>query len=310
MTFDKLPLIPDFLVIGAGKSGTTSLDNYLKQHPSIFIPSVKEPNFFGYELNTNEDFKDEPDELHHFKQSTTTLEEYLQLFTTAQQGQLKGETSNTYLYHESAPDRIKHYNPEMKLIAILREPVSRLYSRYLHLAREGRHPSLETCFDKNSIWWKRNDLIKEGFYFKNLSKFYEEFPEINIKIILYEDFNANPTNVLGELFNFLGVDPSFKPNMEARFNQSGFVKSKTLDAIYGQKSPLLDLTKKLLPQRIITRIKDSQYFQKTINNLRGKNLTQPKLDLKIRNRLLNEVYKQDILNLQELIKKDLTRWIK
>ncbi len=310
MTFKKIDQIPDFLVIGAGKSGTTSLDNYLKQHPSIFIPTIKEPNFFGYETSTKDDFKDEPEELNHFNQSITTLEEYLELFANAKPGQIKGETSNTYMYHETAPGRIKHYNPGMKLVAILRQPVSRLYSRYLHLAREGRQPALATCFDKNSIWWKRNDLIKEGFYYRNLSKFYNEFPEKNIKVILYENFNRDPNGVLFEIFEFLGVDPAFQPNTDARFNQSGFVKNKGLDMLYGQKSPFLGLIKKVLPEMAIGRIRESPFFQKTINSLRGKNLVRPQLDSAIQQRLLKEVYLQDIEELQDLIKQDLRHWLK
>src|SRR5690606_9216630 len=107
----KDSLIPNFLVIGAGKSGTTSLDKYLKQHPEIFIPDVKEPNFFGYETTTLADLNGDPAEIQHYRNSITSLDEYLNLFRAAAPNQLKGETSNTYMYHKDAPARIHFYNP-------------------------------------------------------------------------------------------------------------------------------------------------------------------------------------------------------
>jgi hypothetical protein len=111
-TTKKHELLPDFLIIGAGKSGTTSLDKYLKQHPEIFIPKVKEPNFYGYENTKIQDLMKQPEEWKHYQSSVTSFEDYLDLFRDAKPGQLKGETSNTYMYHAEAPLRIKFYNPE------------------------------------------------------------------------------------------------------------------------------------------------------------------------------------------------------
>src|SRR5688572_28202432 len=82
-TTKKHELLPDFLIIGAGKSGTTSLDKYLKQHPEIFIPRVKEPNFFGYENSKIEDFEGDFQEIKHFKESVTNFDEYINLFRNA-----------------------------------------------------------------------------------------------------------------------------------------------------------------------------------------------------------------------------------
>src|SRR6187551_2429139 len=102
--------MPDFLVIGAGKSGTTSIDKYLHQHPDVFVPKRKEPNFFGYE-NKREDELSSPEDIAHFRNSVTTLPEYLRIFEDALPHQKRGETSNTYMYHVEAPSRIKHYIP-------------------------------------------------------------------------------------------------------------------------------------------------------------------------------------------------------
>jgi hypothetical protein len=307
----KHDLIPDFLIIGAGKSGTTSLDKYLKEHPEIFIPRVKEPNFYGYERRTTADFGGERAEIAHFQGSVTNLNDYLELFKEARPGTMKGETSNTYLYHEDAPARIKYYNPDMKLIAVLRQPAGRLYSRYLHLARENRVPTEKfgDCMDKNSIWWKRNDLIKEGFYFKNLSPFYKLFPAENIKVYLYEELNDHPLTVLRDIFRFLNVNPDFQPDFSVRYNQSGIIKNKFLNKIYGQKGILSSGLKALLPKSVLEQLKTNSVIQKGINDLRSKNLEKPKFDAKLRHWLTSEVYGKDIEQLQGLIARDLSHWL-
>jgi hypothetical protein len=306
----KHPLIPDFLIIGAGKSGTTSLDNYLKQHPEIFIPKVKEPNFYGYEQANPEDFKGSYEELNHYNTSVTKLDDYLKLFEAAKPGQVKGETSNTYLYHSTAAERIYHYNPDMKLIAVLRQPAGRLYSRFMHLARENRTPteSFADCMNRDTIWWKRNDLIKEGFYFKNLSKFYEIFPKENIRVYLYEEFNTQPEKVLKDIYNFLGVDTEFKTNFSVKYNQSGFIRNKFLDRLYGQKGLVSQAVKTLLPMSVVNTLKKNIFVQKQLNELRSGNLVKPKLDSKLRSQLTNEVYGEDIKKLQHLIGRDLSHW--
>jgi hypothetical protein len=310
-TTKKYDLLPDFLIIGAGKSGTTSLDKYLKQHPEIFIPKVKEPNFFGYETAKLEDFNGDEEEIYHYKNSITKLHDYLALFQDARPEQVKGETSNTYMYHTDAPERIKHYNPEMKLIAILRQPAGRLYSRYLHLARENQLPTpkFSDCLNKNTIWWQRNDLIKEGFYYKNLSRYYELFPRENIRIYLYEEFNEQTESVLYDIYNFLNVDPTFKPDLRVKYNQSGFIKNKFLDKIYGQRGLVSRTVKAIFPKAIVDKLKSNVVIQHTLTDLRAKNLSRPAMDPAVRHKLTHEVYGDDIKKLQDLIGKDLSRWL-
>ncbi|WKV12886.1 sulfotransferase [Marivirga harenae] len=302
--------LPDFLIIGAGKSGTTSVDNYLKQHPEIFISPVKEPNFFGYELNTPKDFEGSP-QLNHYNSSVTNIDDYLKLFQGASVGQVKGETSNTYMYHEHAAKRIKHYVPHVKLIAILRQPAERLYSRYLHLAREDKLPSKEfaDCLDKNTIWWKRNDLIKEGFYGKYLDEYYKLFDHSQIKVFLYEELREDPVKLHQEIFHFLGVNEDFEIDFSITYNQSGFIKNPTVDKLIGSKSPLVTGLKKIISEKNLQRLKDNRFIFKKVNDLRSKNLSKPKLAKELKSKISNEIYRQDILLLQALIDKDLSHWL-
>jgi len=304
-------LMPEFLIIGAGKSGTTSVDNYLKQHPEIFISPKKEPNFFGYELNTAADFEGSP-ELKHYQNSVTNIAAYLDLFKGAKSNQKKGETSNTYMYHATAAERIMHYNPSIKMIAILRQPAERLYSRYLHLAREDRLPTahFEDCLDRETIWWHRNDLVKEGFYGKHLSKFYKLFDKGQLKVILFDELRAAPQEVLKDIFGFIGVDNSIEIDFSVEYNKSGFIKNKTVDAIIGQNSKPKEFIKKIMPTAFFDKIKNHQFVQKRLNNARGKNLARPKLSPELKAKITNEIYAEDIKLLSTLIQKDLSHWVK
>lgn len=301
--------LPSFLIIGAGKSGTTSLDNYLKQHPQLFLSPVKEPNFFAYEkidLNTLD-----KDALQHYHNSVTDLASYHQLFKDAKDGQLLGETSNTYLVIEDSVKSIKNHIPNARLIAILRQPTDRLYSRYLHLAREDRLPTenFEDVLDKSSLWWVRNDLVKEGWYYKNLSRYFDEFPRENIRVYLDEDLKKEPQKVLSDIFSFLGVEDYSDIDFSVTFNKSGFIKNKAYDNMVGHNSILKKGLKSIIPKSIYAKFKKVMWLQKGVNNLRDYNLVQPKLDKELRNRINNEVYRDDILKLQDLIGRDLGHWL-
>ena len=299
-------IFPEFLIIGAGKSGTTSVDNYLKQHPNIFISPIKEPNFFAYELTNIASLGRFPDEVKHYQDSVTTLDDYKKLFEGAKEGQVKGETSNTYMYGKDAPYRIKHHIPNVKLIAILRQPAERLYSRYLHLYRDNQLPTphFSDCKDRSTIWWQRNDLINEGFYFKHLSRYFELFPKENIKVFLYEDIKTDLQGMLKEIFTFINVDDTFECDLSVRYNESGIIKNKILNRLIGGNGHFPTLVKSIVPG-----IKDNLTAQKFLNKLRSKNMDKPKIDPEIKHFLTHEVYKEDILQLQSLIDKDLSSWI-
>lgn len=307
----KHPLVPDFLIIGAGKSGTTSLDKYLGQHPQIFMCPRKEPNFFALANRSEQDFAYDEQELKFYLSSVTKESEYLDLFTRAKPDQIIGETSNTYMYHDSAPDMIAKYNSKMKLIAILREPISRLYSRYLHLARDNRLPSqsFADTLNKSSIWWERNDLIPEGFYFEHLKKYYDKFGKTKIKIILTEDLKNNPWQTLKILFDFIGVNPDEKIDLSVEYNQSGMVKDARFNKYFGSNGLIFSYLKKLVPVSFYKYAKNNAQLIKWVNNFRNKNLYKPALDDEIKIQL-KEVYYKDIEALQKLINRDLSHWLK
>ena len=127
-------VLPNFLIIGAAKSGTTSLYSYLNQHPQVYFSPFKEPRFFaleGKEVNYQG-----PSQVVNQK-AINTIDEYEKLFAGVTDEVAIGEASTLYLYSPEAPAKIKQYIPQVKLIAILRNPIDRAYSGYCHLVRDG-----------------------------------------------------------------------------------------------------------------------------------------------------------------------------
>ncbi|MCF8332344.1 MAG: sulfotransferase domain-containing protein [Bacteroidales bacterium] len=302
---------PDFMIIGAGKSGTTALAKYMGQHPEVFMSPIKEPDFFALEGQTPVDPKNDPERLYYYPQAIYNAKEYLQLFQDAEPGMKTGEASTMYLYKPGTPERIKKYKPDVKMIAIFRNPAERLYSRYLHLARVNELPdkNMENMFDQSSIWWRRHDLIYEGFFHQHLSRFYDLFPKEQLKVFLYEDIKNDVISVIKEIYRFIDVDDTFMPNTEIRYNQSGFVKNKFKEALIGNNSIIRRSVQAIAPA-LINKMRNNQYMQKKLNKMRKQNLHRPELDQELKQRIIDDIYKDDILKFQDLINRDLSKWLK
>ena len=208
--------IPNFLIIGAAKAGTTSLYDYLNQHPQIYMSPIKEPRFFALE-GEKLDFRGPAQGIN--QTSVTTWEQYCQLFQEATTEKAIGEASTIYLSNPKAPHRIKHYLPEVKLIAILRDPAERAFSSYVHLVRDGYEnlsftEAVEAEPTRIKENWQPLWYYKErGFYYEQLQKYFAIFKPEQIKIYLYEDLAVDSTAVIQDLSRFLGVDDSFTPDL-------------------------------------------------------------------------------------------------
>lgn len=304
--------LPTFVIIGAGKSGTTAIHEYCDQHPEVFMTAVKETNFFELEgKKINYTPEEDPERLHHYPQSINNLEDYKALYRAAQGNEKAyGETSPMYLYGKNAPANIKKYVPEAKIIAILRNPVDRLYSRFLHLSRDGNEPTknFEDALDQSTIWWRRDDLVKEGFYYTHLKRYYELFEPNQIKVFLYEDLKKDSDQLMRDLFTFIGVNPDFKPQLDVEYNVSGKPKNPLIDKLIGANSILLRTAKTVAPG-IISKLKGSAQAQKMLTDIRKKNLDRSPLSTEVKGKLIEEVYKDEITKLEQLIHRDLSKWL-
>jgi hypothetical protein len=303
--------LPNFLVLGAAKAGTTSLHQYLRQHPEVYLPRWKELRFFAYDGQPP--LYNGPGDKTANQWTTTTLEAYCAYFAAVTNEKAIGEVSPVYLYSERAPERIQHYIPKAKLIAILRDPIDRAYSHFLHFVRDGREPVLnfvqalakEDQRVRDNWEWSWH-YRRVGLYYHQLCRYFERFDRHQIRIYLYEDFQTDPLGLLQDIFRFLGVDESFTPDTAQRHNVSGIQRDKTLAKallrVRRHGKVLLEPIKPFLPALLWRR------GAITLWRLYNRNLIKPPLDPEIRTTLVAS-YREDIIQLQTLIGRDLSRWL-
>lgn len=250
---------PDFLVIGAAKSGTSALYYQLAAHPEIFMSPVKEPNFFALR-NLGANFKGPGDGDTINRRSVTTPEDYQRLFSRRAGERVAGEASTLYLYSPQAPAEIRRLHPGMKLIAVLRNPVDRAFSSYRHLVRDGRETEtfaggLAAEESRIAAGWSHIwHYTKVGFYGRQLLRYREMFPAEQLAVFTYDRFCERPQAVLREIFELLGVDPGFVPDTARRYNVSGRPRSPFLYRLVIGQNPLKSLLRPLVPRAVRSRI--------------------------------------------------------
>jgi Sulfotransferase family len=296
--------LPNFLLLGAAKTGTTSLYQYLKQHPQIYMSPSKEPRFFAFEGETL-DFRGIGDSK---ETAITDIQIYLTLFEKVTNETAIGEASTMYLWSPKAPERIHHYIPDARLIAILRDPIERAYSNFLHLIQAGREPLNDFAqaiqAEESRIrdhWWPFWYYKEQGFYYLQLKRYFDRFDQDQIKICLYEDFRDTPIALFRDICRFLGVDDNFIPDVSEKIRVSRPVpKNKLLHTLLTQPNTIKSALKLLLPPGICQRIS---------TNVQNRNLIKQKPSIEIRKQLI-KVYQEDIFQLQDLIQRDLSQWLK
>jgi hypothetical protein len=302
--------MPNFLIIGAMKCGTTSLYYYLKQHPEIYMSPIKAPDFFaweGWQLNFNGPEGREAIERRIKLTSVTNIEDYRKLFRGVSNESAIGEASPCYIYSSEAPSRIKHYIPEAKLIAVLRNPADRAYSAYLQLVRLVREPLEDFASalraeqerihnDWEWIWHYKS----MGFYYSQLKRYYEIFDPEQIKVYLYEDLQDDPVGVVQDISRYLGVDDRFTPDTSFKYHQSGIPKNRVLHKLVTTPNRPKTILKSLLPQEPSRRLWERALHLNLVK--------PPPLGQEIREELI-EVYRQDTQKLASLIQRDLSGWL-
>jgi hypothetical protein len=321
--------MPNFLIIGAAKSGTTSLHKYLSQHPQIYMSPMKEPNFFAYENLPQPKFRGLDEDTMILKKGPirrrdstkysfviTRLSDYQKLFSKVRLEKAVGESSPLYLYNPQAVERIKHYTPEIRLIAILRNPVDRAYSHFKFFQKEGHETIMDfgQALKMEHVRMQRNwtpgwFYKQRGFYYQQLKKYYERFDRSQIRVYLHDNFHSSPISILQDIFRFLGVDETFTPDLEKRFNVSnGPVygpKNYALDNFLNSPNFVKSIIKTIFP---ITFLRLLKAGVEKLNVGREYQFVVQPISEDIRKQLQNE-YREDILKLQELIGQDLSRWL-
>lgn len=295
---------PTFLVIGAAKSGTTSLYHFLRQHPDIYLPDIKELNYFGGLIRRIRCCG--PKDQTALARSVLDWRSYENLLMPGENYLATGEISPVYLYDPMAAEEICRVVPECRLIVILRHPAERAFSNFLMMRRDQREPcgsfrrALSKEEKRREAGWEWGWMYKDkGYYGRQLERYFRLFPREQILIFLYEEFVKDPLNCLASICRFIGVNDGFSFQLSARYNESIIKKSMAAEKLLWSDGPMKQTLRRLLPE---------EWLAWGHSRLYKWNRVKPQIPAKIY-RELTESYKDDLLLLQDLIGRDLSSWI-
>ena len=299
--------MPNTFIIGAAKSGTTSLYDYLRQHPDVFMSPVKEPCFFAYAENPPEMVGPGDEESNRESEVVYTLEHYRTLFTGATTETIVGEASPVYLYDEDAPRLLREHRPDAALIVILRNPIERAYSHYLHLRQAGREPlrdfeaALDAEDERIEAGWEWSwHYRRMGLYGQQLARYLEYFDREQLYVYRFEELTASPVRFAQSVYRALGVDPSFKPDTGIRRRATGVPVLQWLHRFVGNPDHVLRRWSRLvLPEAVRDRL---------LMAMRNANLEKPPLPDTARARLA-KTYRDDVCRLEDLLDHSFSDWL-
>ncbi len=321
-------MLPNCFVIGAPRSGTTSLYEYLNAHPDVYMSPLKEPDFFSRPSLDAVEVTDDTasPRLEDAARSDPALradfEEYAALFAKVGDEKIVGEASAIYLGHPTAAHHLRRYVPGAKLIAILRDPAQRAHSHFVHAQRiyaEYERSALDDTVTR-SIADEFNQVVDEayrngppepaitdpqvwvrsGFYHQHLTRFQALFPSDQLIVFLYEDLVEDAQALMTSIFHFLAIDDTFTLPSTAAFNASVVPKSRTVFRFFTTRNPVMRYARAVAP----TRLRD--LAMRSRNRLLGGE--KPPLDPDQRAKLV-AIYHDDIERLQELLGRDLSSWL-
>jgi hypothetical protein len=275
--------LPNFVVIGVAKAGTSSLHAYLRQHPEVFLPRMKDPAYFAY----NGQFD-------HVRFRVRTLADYEALFAGAGSAKAIGDVTDTYFRARVAPANIRAAIPQARIIVSLREPVSRANSLY-HMMMRNRGINADRSFLEAL---EQSPPIR-AFYSDALEVWYDHFPRERIHVVLFDDLVGRGAETCRSLYEFVGVDPGFVPDLRV-FNPGGVPKSLWLHRVMAHPR-LRNWAQTNLPEAWVDRAK----------NLRSLNLDKNRMSLSAEEKAVAAAFfRDDVLKTQELTGVDLSRWLR
>jgi len=283
---------PNAFIVGAAKCGTSSLHDYLRQHPDVFMTLIKEPHFF----NRDSEYE-------------RGIDYYLDThFKGAEAFPVRGESSPSYLNaHEWVlPRLMEHVDAEAKFLVLLRDPVARAWSHYQHLARrEFEDQPFERALELEEERMRQDrhawrGYFGDGLYTRPLASWFAAFPRERFLVLLTHDLQARPAEVLAEVCRFLGIPDGFEFQSGLRRNPSGRNRSRLLMLLLYRPNLLKSLTKAMLPRSVAIPLK----ARLNELNLAG---GAPKLDPALAARLRRD-YREEIEALEDLLGRDLSVW--
>ncbi|MBC2716609.1 MAG: sulfotransferase domain-containing protein [Desulfobacteraceae bacterium] len=288
----------DFIGIGAAKAGTTWLADNLRNHPQIFIPEKKELIYFNKTMQFGRD-------IHNYRYEKP-VSWYHAFFENAQPDQIKGEISPHYFTSSEAVKKIYQYNPDIKLLVTLRNPVEVAFSSYFFGIQIGEIKPVPF-----EIAIKKYDrILNSGFYFKFLKRYFERFPSKNIKILLFDVVKEKPEVLYKDVLDFLGLNEYYPDSLRTSSNKTKQNKNQFLNYFITFSRNFIHKHNLhfLIPMLRYSGISPvAEYIRDHLNVVsKGKGARQSLDDDSVR--MLQDYYLQDINQLEKLIDMDLSHW--
>ena len=297
---DKLNTFPNLFIVGAAKSGTTSLHNYLNQHPDVFMCTPKEPHFL-----INNEIGEE-----RIPVGVCSKNEYLNLFQEGKEKRYRGESSVMYLMFPEVviPKINQQFGEDCKIIIMLRNPIERAYSGFQHVKR---YNVKEDCTDFKSAWsiseerYFSNPEMTPASRYKELGLYYKQVKSYldgmkNVHIIIYDDYQNDFKNEMIKVFDFLGIN-NINIDSDKRHMEGGWQwEDEKMKRLLTKKNAIKSVLKVLIPFKGLRK----SIRQKIQNR---NTLVVPKISDEDKN-MLQRFYKKDVKKLSDLLEKNLNYW--
>lgn len=294
-------ILPNIYIIGAQKSGTTSLFDWVGQHPEIYAnPASKDYPFFTDERLYNHRKKD-----------------FLNLFKKNDSKKVILGCEANLMYVPEAIERMQSLIPEAKLIAILRNPVDRAFSAWFYAMERGLEKrtfseAIEEEMKGKTIpphTWegRQKNYLRHGLYAQQLEGVFRFYPGDKVMVLIYEDVIKDPAKEIKKVFRFIGIDESFIPNFTIKNKTLGGQRFKILSKILYRgrphKHPLWEILRFLIPKDLRTTMRMK------LENINRVEASKPSFPEDIRRKLIN-YYKDEIVRLEQILHMEITEWHK
>lgn len=271
--------LPDFFIVGAPRCGTTSMYEYLRNVPGIFMPKIKEPNYFSVSIDSK-----------YIPRPIRDKQKYLDLFRGVKD-KITGEASPYYLWDPKSAELIHRVAPDARIIIMLRDPIERAQSHYLLLYSLGREDESfsELIRNINNLTNEYSKRIFEiGLYFEQVKRYLDFFGADHVKILIFEEFIQDTKTVVKEVLEFLEINAE---------------PPASVGNIYETLARQVPFSRSILKNKIIGNIIKKSFSKWTATTLVAKTTkNRPKPTLRDEDRsFLEEFYRDDVKKLQELL---------
>lgn len=282
-----------FFIVGAAKAGTSALHHLLSQHTGVSMSSIKEPNYFSWDLIEQQQLYYEPSRIR-------TAEAYEALFQ-GHDGRLRGEASVSYLFYPEVARRIFNYNPKAKIIIILREPIARAQSHYgMDRALGLIDTSLAAVWNNGANHPKTGlhfqQYFELGRYSDQIERYQKIFPKDQVMVLLHKDLRENRKETIERILDFLSLDPFAVLPAEEEINTGMTARYILVAKLYRSKLFRI-LLKRILGHKMGRAVKKVFFTREQVNSLPHGLMNQ-----------WSQYFLQDITRLEQIIGRKLDAW--